>query len=447
MQDTFLKRAIEKFDQFGEYIDNKCQRDIEEYRKGQFVLRIVDGNGVPVPNANVKVRLKKHDFKFGCAIFHLDQFPDEERRASYRELFKNLFNYAVIPFYWDTLEPEEGKPRFDKDAPVLYRRPAIDTIMEFCEENGIETKGHCLAYNSFQPDWLPERNRDIKIKLENRVRAIADRYGNRIPDFDVINEMVTIYKNCYKGNGARNLQIADERDHEKWCFDLCRRYFPQARLFWNEGMQASFGTYYLGYRSFYYMTLEKMLSMGVPIDGIGMQYHAYMHNDPEQEKALHPLRILDTFECYGEFGLPIHLSEVSIPSFGNDPEDEQLQAELTKRLFKLWFSRKHCEAIVWWNMADGTAYGGENAFHAGLVRNDCSRKPVYDVLDQLIHHEWNTELEQEVSGELRFAGFYGTYEVEIHAGDKHIVREIGLHQDNTGYDNRLCDFRSKELVI
>lgn len=447
MKETYIIRAIQKFDEFREYLDKKIERDIEEYRKGQFVLRIVDENGKPVPNADVKVRQTSHDFKFGCNIFHLDQFPDEKRRAQYRDLFKNLFNYAVVPFYWDTLEPVEGQPRFEKNAPMISRRPAIDTIMEFCEENRIETKGHCLAYNSFQPDWLPERNREIKIKLENRVRAIAQRYGDRIPDLDVINEMLTIYKNCYKGNGMRNLQITDERDHEKWCFELCRRYFPHARLFWNEGMHESFGEHYRGHRSFYYMTLEKMLSMGVPVEGIGMQYHAFTRGIPELETQYNPLRMLDVLECYGEFGLPIHLSEVSIPSFGNEPEDEQLQAELTKRLYKLWFSQKQCEAIVWWNMADGTAYGGENTYYAGLVRNDCTKKPAYEVLEQLINEQWRTEFRQTVNGELRFAGFYGTYELEITSGGKTVVKQIGLHKDNTGFDNRLCDFRSKEITV
>jgi len=447
MEQRYIARAIEKFEEHKNYLDQKIERDIEEYRKGQFVIRIVDENGNPVPNASVKVRQTTHDFKFGSNIFHLDQFPDEKRRALYRERFRELFNYAVVPFYWDTLEPAEGQPRFEADSTPISRRPPIDTIMEYCEENRIETKGHCLAYNSFQPDWLPERNRDIKIKLENRVRAIAQRYGDRIPDLDVINEMLTIYKNCYRGNGMRNLQITDERDHEKWCFDLCKKYFPHARLFWNEGMHESFGYHYRGYRSFYYMMLEKMLSMGACVEGIGMQYHAFMQDDPELEKVLNPLRILDVMECYGEFGLPIHLSEVSIPSYSNEAEDELLQAELTKRLYKLWFSRKHCEAIVWWNLADGTAYGGENVFYAGLLRNDCSKKPAFEALEQLINEEWRTNFAQTVNGELRFAGFYGDYELEITVGGKTVRHTVGLHKDNTGYDNRLCDFRSKEIRI
>jgi hypothetical protein len=53
----------------------------------------------------------------------------------YRERFSELFNYAVAPLYWDTLEPEEGKPRFDeKTSPNIDRRPPLDNI-RLCKDN------------------------------------------------------------------------------------------------------------------------------------------------------------------------------------------------------------------------------------------------------------------------------------------------------------------------
>ncbi|MDY3928524.1 MAG: endo-1,4-beta-xylanase [Clostridia bacterium] len=438
-----MERVINKFDSFKYFLDKKIDRDIEENRKGQFVLNFKDLEGNPIENLKVKVRQVSHEFKFGCNLFQLEQFSDTERNEKYKEAFKKIFNYAVVPFYWDTLEPTEGKPRFDKDSEFISRRPPIDTIVEFCEKNNIETKGHCLVYNSFQPEWIPERNRELKRKIDRRIKAISERYSDRIFDFDVINEMFTIYKNCYKGNGARNMQIADERDHEKWSFDMCRRYFPNARLFWNEGIEESLGQHYRGYRSFYYMTLTKMLSEGVPIDGIGMQYHAFDFN----MDYCNPLRIIDALECYGEFGLPIHISEISIPSYSNDSYNEQLQAEITKRLFKLWFSQKPCEAIVWWNMVDNTAYKTENIFKSGLLREDCTPKQAYKEIENLICNEWVTSFNETVSGQLRFSGFYGEYEIEAEYNGKTVVKNINLFRDNTGYDNRLLDFRSKDIIL
>lgn len=436
-----LIKILDNFKKFDYYLEEKISRDIEENRKGQFVLRLTDADGKPF-QGRVRVKQLSHQFKFGCSLFHLGQFHDERDRL-YEERFKKVFNYAVVPLYWDTLEPTKGEPRFSADSPDVYRRPPIDTIVDFCKNNNIGMKGHCLVYNSFQPDWIPDDNRSLRILIDGRIKAIAERYGNAFEDLDVINEMQSIYKNCYKGNGCRDLQITDDPDHEKWCFELCRRYFPNSTLFWNEGIDQSFGNFYVGHRSFYYMTVEKMLSQGLPIQGIGMQYHAY----GADEISTNPLRIIDVLDRYGDFKLPIHISEISIPSFSNEPEAEELQGELTKRLYKLWFSQKYCESAVWWNMADNTAFGDENAFHAGLVRNDCSPKPAYSEIDRLINEEWHTEFDTVADGELRFSGFYGDYEVELMSEGVSQKHHVSLTTETTGYDNRLCDFRVKNIII
>ena len=200
----------------------------------------------------------------------------------------------------------------------------------------------------------------------------------------------------------------------------------------------------------YYLIIEKMLREGVKIDGLGMQYHAYASKetaDIELAEVCNPLRIIDVLERYGDFKLPIHISEVSIPSYSNESYDEELQAELTERLFRLWFSSKYCESIVWWNLCDNTAYKTENVYHSGLLRYDCTEKPVYGTLRNLLNKEWNTKLESTVTGQLRFSGFYGEYEIETEYQGRKNITTVSLTRDNTGYDNRLCDFRVKEIVL
>lgn len=439
-----LESILNTFEKFDYYTENKCQRDIEQNRMGNFVIKLMNADGTTIKNAIIKVRQKTHSFKFGATLFYLDQFPDEIRRKAFREKFLNLFNYAVAPLYWDTLEPVEGKPRFDENSEFISRRPPLDAIVKFCNENNLRLKGHCLAYNSFQPDWISDNNRTLKIQFDRRVKAIAERYEDSFEEMDVINEMISIYKNCYKGNGMRNLQLTDNKSYEKDSFEIAKRFFPHTKLFWNEGTEQTFGADYKGYRSFYYMTLEKCLRDGIPVEGIGMQYH--LHYKGKSDSA-NPLRLLDVFDCYSDFKLPIHVSEVSIPSYGCSQYELKLQAEITKRLYKLWFGRKYCESIVWWNIADGTAYRGENETHSGIIDNNCNDKPVYAELDKLINNEWRTEFEKIIDGELRFSGFFGEYEITVQSENKRISTTIELTKDNTGFDNNLCDFRSKTVII
>jgi GH35 family endo-1,4-beta-xylanase len=428
------KYLLEHFDKLSEFVEPMIDAEIERNRKGLFCIKVLDKSGAPVKGARVRARLKKHEFKFGCAAFLLDQFPDERRNSLYRELFADTFNYAVVPLYWDTLEPEEGHPRFDKNSKNVYRRPALDLIKEYCKENGIGMKGHCLMYNSFNPKWMPRDFRSLKMAVEKRSREISERYGEDFVDLDVINEMYTVYRNAHGEYGMRDLPICDDKDHEKWCFDIAKKYFPYSRLFWNEGCYESFGDkQYTGDKSVYYLMLKRWIAAGAPIEGIGMQYHAFHDNEDQQRAIFNPYRAMDIFKLYSEFGLPIHISEVSIPSYSNEKQDEQVQAELLYRMYRLWFSQERIESIVWWNMVDGTAYGDENRFFAGLLRNDMTKKPAFEALHSLIHKEWQTDVEltTDENGRAYFKGFYGDYEIAL--GNEAEVRRF--YKENTGYYN------------
>ena len=440
------KELIRYFDRLSPFTDDMIRRDTETYRKGLFAVKVSDAQGKPAAGIPVKVSLTRHEFKFGCALFLLDQFSDPARNRLYRESFPKVFNYGVMPLYWNTLEPEEGKPRFAADSAPVYRRPPLDAVRDYARQNGIGLKGHCLMYNSFNPAWMPRDWRSLKMAIERRSKAIADRYGEDILDLDVINEMYTVYRNAHGEFGCRDLPVCDEPGHEKWCFDTAKKYFPFSRLFWNEGCYETFGAReYTGDKSRYYLMLKRWLNEGAPIEGIGMQFHAFSR-DEERQKAIHnPYRAMDVFDLYSGFGLPIHLSEVSIPSWSNGAEDEEIQAALVERFYRLWFSRKNVEAIVWWNLADGMAYEGENAFHAGLFRNDMTPKKAWEALDRLVNREWHTE-ETLVTGEdgrAYFTGFYGDYDVTVQAR----TESRRFYRENTGYYHVTAGPMEQKIVI
>lgn len=132
--------------------------------------------------------------KPACKVW--DELESEEKKSKYRNLFKELFNLATIPFYWSDLEPEQGKPRFEKGSPKIYRRPATDLCVEYCLENDVEPKCHCLNYDNFTLQWV--RDADVKTHkkyLEKRFRELAERYGAVIPSWvlGLISSPVILY--------------------------------------------------------------------------------------------------------------------------------------------------------------------------------------------------------------------------------------------------------------
>ncbi len=161
-------------------LDGRVKNDIEKYRKRPCKLRFIGADGKPLKNIKVRINQTSHDFGFGANIFMLDEFDSEEYNRRYRGEFKKYFNLATVPFYWDGLEPEEGKPRYDKNSPKVWRRPSPELCTEYCEENGIMPKLHCLVYDKFIPEWLPRGA--ICAGWKGFMRSASGRFPSALPE-------------------------------------------------------------------------------------------------------------------------------------------------------------------------------------------------------------------------------------------------------------------------
>ena len=177
-----LRKSVALFDEQRDVWGKRAAEGIEANRKGDMRITVRDAKGCPVKGAQVKVEQKNHAFRFGANLFMLDELETEEKNEKYKQYFANLLNMATVPFYWDTLEPEEGKPRYAKDSPKIYRRPAIDLCIEFCEKHGIEPREHALAYDRFFPEWLKKRSiPEVKKALENALPRSRSAMPQRFP--------------------------------------------------------------------------------------------------------------------------------------------------------------------------------------------------------------------------------------------------------------------------
>ena len=425
-RDTALKYIRE---QTGE-VRQRIEKGIEENRKRDAVIRLVSDGPLP-EDVTVRAVQKSHEFRFGANLFMLDEFESEEKNAVYREKFPEIFNLATVPFYWNDLEPEEGKPRFAKDSPRIYRRPAPDLCVEYCREKGIEPKCHCLNYDSHLPDWLEGVSvEEHKMKLTKRFREIAERYAEVIPSFEVTNE--TLQK-------ARSAFFY-EPDFLEWSWKEADRYFPENRLIindYNVWWPESYNN-----RHAYYMQIERLLRNGIThIDSVGIQFHSFF---PEAEEAkmaakrYNPEILLKLMDTYAPLGLAEQITEMTIPAYSPSEEDEEIQAELTEAVYRTFFSHPAMEAVIYWNVVEGYAYGaepgdmkaGENAYYGGLLRFDMSEKPAYKRLRKLIREEWHTETTVKAeNGTARFRGFCGEYDLRVYAGGKEIPASLNLSKD------------------
>ena len=68
--------------------------------------------------------------------------------------------------------------------------------------------------------------------------------------------------------------------------------------------------------------------------------------------------------------------------------------------------------ITWWNVVDDCGAPGEPSV-SGIFSRDMQPKPAYFVLNDLINHEWKTNLvlTPEKDNRICFRGFRGNYRI------------------------------------
>lgn len=442
---NLAKQALSRLVVDDPEIDFRIKSGIEVNRKGFAEISLVDREGKEIEAAEITYRHLKHEYQFGCNAFMLEQFQDPERNAGYKEMFSDIFNLAVVPFYWDALEPEPGKYRFGKDSLNIYRRPPVDLVLEFCEEYNITSKGHCLVWQMAAPSWVPNNKAEMERCLEKRIQIIAERYASRISIWDVCNEALQWKPHVH------SIALPDE--HMEKAFKMAAKYFPESsQLIYNEGPWVSWNDFHGDYTP-PYLLARHLLNSGLRVGGFGLQYHMAFYGDNFQQladwsKQFSNQRILYAhMDIYGKLGLPLNVSEITIPSQDDALGDgERFQELVTEKLYRIWFSHPATEGIVWWNLVDNTAFvdpmdsnnnQGENRYLGGLLKSDLKPKRSYRVLKRLIKEEWHSSgtLNYQKGVANKFHGFYGDYELKIKTNLGEFTHNVSLSKKA---DNMYC---------
>ena len=188
--------------------------NIEKYRKADATIVLENVK----PGTEVTIKQTSSDFLFGSNSFQFDQFDTPEKNQKYRNVFGDLFNAATVAFYWKTLEPEKGHPRYTADRPFESRRPAPDPVVDYMESRGVNMNGHTIIYGLRQyghPEWMPEDRKEMEAYFEAHIRELAERYQGRVNRWDVVNEA---YDQAERG------LMPDDYTYK--CYLWAMKYFP-----------------------------------------------------------------------------------------------------------------------------------------------------------------------------------------------------------------------------
>ena len=328
-------------------------------------------------------------------------------KDAYQEYFKigvavNKYNVAVpsqqsivLREFNSVTAENDMKPVSVHPAEGVWNWGAADSIANFCRENGIKMRGHCLCWHSQFSDWMfkDKKGRPVKKevfyeRLREHIYTVVNRYKDVVYCWDVVNEAMADNVQSWPGHEGTPYR---ESQHWKLCgdefiakaFQFAHEADPNALLFYND-----YNEFEPGKRDRIYNMVKKMQEAGVPIHGIGMQGHYNIYGPSEEE--------LDAaITKYSELVKHIHVTELDVRmniemggqlrfSKGENkpvaPYMQALQNDQYNRIFRVF--RKHkdvIDCVTFWNLSDKDTWLGVNN-HPLLFDEQYKPKPVYKVV-------------------------------------------------------------------
>ena len=289
------------------------------------------------------------------------------------EIIKKQFNSVTAENAWKPgeIHPKEG----------VWNFGLADSIANFCRENGIKMRGHCLCWHSQFADWMftdkkgkPVKKEVFYERLREHIHTVVNRYKDVVYAWDVVNEAMADDGRPFEFVDGKMVPASPYRQsrHFKLCgdefiakaFEFAREADPTGVLIYND-----YSTVDPGKRERIYNMVKKMKDAGVPIDGIGMQghYNIYFPDEEAIEKAINR---------FSEIVNTIHITELDLRTnmesggqlmFSRGEAKPQpayiqtLQEDQYNRLFRIF--RKHKDVIknvTFWNLSDKDSWLGVN---------------------------------------------------------------------------------------
>jgi endo-1,4-beta-xylanase len=283
----------------------------------------------------------------------------------------------------DTIQPSmDGFP----DQPAAMNFAPADTIVSFAMANNMKMRGHTLLWYYTAPTWffagcsqdpagcLP----DVRMRLHDYIWNVVRHFGGKIYAWDVVNEVVNpdpTATSPYRTNGPWYQTYANAKaagaNVEPWDYiEDAFRDADEART--SLGLSGAdmklmineFNTELPGKRANLVRIIQDLRNKGVPIDGVGHQFHLRIDADVNEVT-----NALVAIENLG--GLVNQVTELDVNVYADPPSCAQSgtgciadyftsppqsamsnEARLYRSLYTA-FKRPSVQSVTTWGLNDG----------------------------------------------------------------------------------------------
>ena len=359
---------------------------IDQYRKGDLKVNVVDGAGHPVQGASVKMDMQDHAFGFGTAVDAATLMQNNTNGQKYRQAVTNGdFNQITFGNNLKWTHWENTTERDTVTTPTL----------KWARQEGLAFRGHNLIW----PSWgnmpadvqgLQDDKTALRSRIDNHITDEAGALTGNVDRWDVVNEP-------YSEHNVQDVMGPDEIN--RW-YVLAKQADPKAQLVLNDYDLLEDNGWDKRHQDYVYNLANRIKSGGYPIGGLGLESHfTGLQPTPPED-------VYNLLNRYATLGLPMEATEFDIPT-----TDQQLQADYTRDFMTVMFSQPDVTAISTFGIWESNIWNPL----AALYNADWSLKPNGQVWHDLVTKQWwtNAAGSTNAAGAYATRGFLGNYLVTV----------------------------------
>ncbi len=396
-----------------------AQAAIDAHRKAPLTLHVTGVNGIDTQDISVSIKMREHAFAWGSII----SIPEIRSILQKGYTLQDAHPYLNHLRYFNNIGAENAakwKQWLDPANRLLY----LQTI-DWLNTLGIQSRTHATIWPSIRrwnavpdtllnaTDVLDKDGNIVKPKLALMRDIIKGHIQEQtnimqakgIKEIDLINEL--IHENDIVTQLMQLPASEHAAEHSQW-YRWAHETAPDIKLIANEyDLFQSGNNFHLTFVEY----IRKMLSLGAPVHGVGMQGHFFstVPNFNELKKRLDEVAVL---------GLPMAVTEFDMVSNSYEEMERVLYAV---------FSQPLMTGFTMWGAWDGRQWRNNSA----MFTSDWRLKPSGQAWFDLVKKQWWTDttfiLNQVNPLEIR--AFQGEYDVFVTRGDRVIHRRFDLPKE------------------
>src|SRR5215470_7787523 len=225
-----------------------------------------------------------------------------------------------------------------------------DALVSFAQAHSMAVRGHTLVWHNQVPSWVTSggyTSTQLSAVLQDHINTVAGHYARKVYAWDVVNE-------AFNDDGTMRSTIWYDQpgigfasmgtQYIEQALNWAHAADPNAKLFYND-----YNTEPLGPKSdAVYAMAQDFKNRGVPLDGVGFQFHVDLSFDNPNTLA----SVTHNFQRFAALRLEVHITELDIRLSDSSTASLNAQAKLYEELATICVQQSSCKVFQTWGFTD-----------------------------------------------------------------------------------------------